>query len=74
MLTREIPRGLPIGLATLVARLAEALRAGKHRRSPPQREDGGRGGEGSGNGTSELVRHFDPAAQETVSIPRLVGG
>jgi hypothetical protein len=27
-----------------------------------------------GNGTSELVRHFDPAAQETVFIPRLVGG
>jgi hypothetical protein len=28
----------------------------------------------TGNGTSELVRHFDPAAQETVFIPRLVGG
>jgi hypothetical protein len=26
------------------------------------------------NGTSELVRHFDPTAQETVFIPRLVGG
>jgi hypothetical protein len=28
----------------------------------------------TGNGTSELVRQFDPAAQETVFIPRLVGG
>jgi hypothetical protein len=28
----------------------------------------------TGNGTSELVRHFDPAAHETVFIPRLVGG
>jgi hypothetical protein len=28
----------------------------------------------TGNGTSELVRHFDPADQETVFIPRLVGG
>jgi hypothetical protein len=28
----------------------------------------------TGNGTSELIRHFDPAAQETVFIPRLVGG
>jgi hypothetical protein len=28
----------------------------------------------TGNGTSELVRHFDAAAQETVFIPRLVGG
>ena len=29
MLTREIPRGLPIGLAALVARLAEAFRSGE---------------------------------------------
>ncbi len=28
----------------------------------------------TGNGTSELIRHFDPTAQETVFIPRLVGG
>ena len=28
----------------------------------------------TGNGTSELIRRFDPAAQETVFIPRLVGG
>jgi hypothetical protein len=28
----------------------------------------------TGEGTSELVRHFDPTAQETVFIPRLVGG
>ena len=28
----------------------------------------------TGNGTSELVRRFDPAARETVFIPRLVGG
>jgi hypothetical protein len=28
----------------------------------------------TGNGTSELIRQFDPAAQETVFIPRLVGG
>jgi hypothetical protein len=28
----------------------------------------------TGNGTSELVRHFDPAAKETVFIPRLIGG
>jgi hypothetical protein len=28
----------------------------------------------TGSGISELVRHFDPAAQETVFIPRLVGG
>jgi hypothetical protein len=27
-----------------------------------------------GNGTSELIRQFDPTAQETVFIPRLVGG
>jgi hypothetical protein len=28
----------------------------------------------TGRGTSELVRDFDPAVQETVFIPRLVGG
>jgi hypothetical protein len=28
----------------------------------------------TGNGTSELIRKFDPSAQETVFIPRLVGG
>jgi hypothetical protein len=28
----------------------------------------------TGNGTSELIRVFDPAVQETVFIPRLVGG
>jgi hypothetical protein len=28
----------------------------------------------TGDGTSELVRHFDPADQETLFIPRLVGG
>jgi hypothetical protein len=28
----------------------------------------------TGHGTSELIRHFDPTAQETVFIPRLVGG
>jgi hypothetical protein len=28
----------------------------------------------TGNGTSELVRQFDPTAQETVFFPRLVGG
>jgi hypothetical protein len=28
----------------------------------------------TGNGTSELVREFDPSAQETVFFPRLVGG
>jgi hypothetical protein len=28
----------------------------------------------TGNGTSELVRQFDPTAHETVFIPRLVGG
>jgi hypothetical protein len=28
----------------------------------------------TGNGNSELIRHFDPAAQETLFIPRLVGG
>ena len=27
-----------------------------------------------GNGTSELIREFDPSAQETVFIPRLIGG
>jgi hypothetical protein len=27
-----------------------------------------------GNGTSELIREFDPTAQETLFIPRLVGG
>jgi tRNA A37 threonylcarbamoyltransferase TsaD len=26
------------------------------------------------NGTSELLRQFDPTAQETLFIPRLVGG
>jgi hypothetical protein len=28
----------------------------------------------TGNGTSELIRHFDPTVQETLFIPRLVGG
>jgi hypothetical protein len=28
----------------------------------------------TGNGTSELIRKFDPTARETVFIPRLVGG
>jgi hypothetical protein len=28
----------------------------------------------TGNGTSELIRHFDPTAHETLFIPRLVGG
>ena len=28
----------------------------------------------TGSGMSELVRHFDPAAQETLFVPRLVGG
>ena len=28
----------------------------------------------TGNGTSEPIRRFDPAVQETVFIPRLVGG
>jgi hypothetical protein len=28
----------------------------------------------TGNGTSELIRQFDPSAQETLFIPRLVGG
>jgi hypothetical protein len=28
----------------------------------------------TGVGTSELIRRFDPSAQETLFIPRLVGG
>jgi hypothetical protein len=28
----------------------------------------------TGNGTSELIRQFDPTAHETLFIPRLVGG
>jgi hypothetical protein len=28
----------------------------------------------TGNGTSELVRQFDPTVEETLFIPRLVGG
>jgi hypothetical protein len=28
----------------------------------------------TGNGTSELIRKFDPSARETVFVPRLVGG
>jgi hypothetical protein len=28
----------------------------------------------TGDGRSELARHFDPTAQETLFIPRLVGG
>jgi hypothetical protein len=28
----------------------------------------------TGDGTSELLRQFDPNAQETLFIPRLVGG
>jgi hypothetical protein len=28
----------------------------------------------SGGGTAELIRQFDPAAQETLFMPRLVGG
>jgi hypothetical protein len=27
-----------------------------------------------GEGHSELIRHFDPAADETVFVPRLIGG
>jgi hypothetical protein len=27
-----------------------------------------------GEGRSELIRHFDPAADETVFVPRLIGG
>jgi hypothetical protein len=27
-----------------------------------------------GNGTSEVIRQFDPTAHETLFIPRLVGG
>ena len=27
-----------------------------------------------GIGTSELIRRFDPSAQETLFVPRLVGG
>lgn len=28
----------------------------------------------TGNGAAELIRRFDPFAEETVFIPRLVGG
>ena len=28
----------------------------------------------TGNGTSELIREFDPTARETLFMPRLVGG
>jgi hypothetical protein len=28
----------------------------------------------TGNGSSELIRQFDPTATETLFIPRLVGG
>jgi hypothetical protein len=28
----------------------------------------------SGNGSSELLRQFDPTVQETLFIPRLIGG
>ena len=28
----------------------------------------------TGNGTSEMIRHFDPTTRETLFIPRLVGG
>jgi hypothetical protein len=28
----------------------------------------------TGDGKSELIRHFDPVVQETLFIPRLVGG
>jgi hypothetical protein len=28
----------------------------------------------TGTGTSELIRRFDPSAEETLFIPRLVGG
>jgi hypothetical protein len=28
----------------------------------------------TGNGTSELIREFDPTARETLFLPRLVGG
>ena len=28
----------------------------------------------TGTGTSKLIRHFDPTVQETLFIPRLVGG
>jgi hypothetical protein len=28
----------------------------------------------TGDGTSELLRQFDPTAQETLFIPRLIGG
>jgi hypothetical protein len=28
----------------------------------------------TGSGTSELIRKFDPTAEETLFIPRLIGG
>ena len=28
----------------------------------------------TGNGTSEVIREFDPTARETLFMPRLVGG
>jgi hypothetical protein len=28
----------------------------------------------TGNGTSDLIREFDPTARETLFMPRLVGG
>jgi hypothetical protein len=28
----------------------------------------------TGNGTSELIRRFDPTAEETLFIPRLIAG
>ncbi len=28
----------------------------------------------TGNGASELIRRFDPSAEETLFMPRLVGG
>jgi hypothetical protein len=28
----------------------------------------------TGNGTSEVIRRFDPSAEETLFIPRLIGG
>jgi hypothetical protein len=48
--------------------------AGAERRFAELIEAGFIAAKRTGNGTSELMRRFDPSAQETVFIPRLVGG
>jgi hypothetical protein len=48
--------------------------AGARRRFQELTEAGYIAAKRTGNGTSDLIREFDPTARETLFMPRLVGG